>query len=73
MLHSIQTPVQVIAGRDDQVVPVANAEYLYQHLPNSKLDIVDAGHWVWEEAPEEYAGILNNWWSRSGPGRETTR
>ncbi|MHB9847654.1 alpha/beta fold hydrolase [Streptomyces krungchingensis] len=73
LLPGIQTPVQVIAGRDDQVVPVANAEYLHQYLPNSKLDVVDAGHWVWEEAAGEYAGIVNDWWSRTAPGRKTTR
>ncbi|MFD8076216.1 alpha/beta fold hydrolase [Streptomyces sp. NPDC059718] len=62
LLPGIQTPVQVIGGRDDQVVPVENAEYLHRHLPHSKLDIVDAGHFVWEEAPDEYARIVNDWW-----------
>lgn len=62
LLPGIQTPVQVIGGRNDHVVPVENAEYLHQHLPNSKLDIVDAGHFVWEEAPDEYGRIVNDWW-----------
>ncbi|MEU1598058.1 hypothetical protein ABZ468_35810 [Streptomyces sp. NPDC005708] len=39
-------PVQVIGGRDDHVVPVENAEYLHRHLPNSRLDIVDVGHYA---------------------------
>jgi pimeloyl-ACP methyl ester carboxylesterase len=44
------------------VVPVANAEYLYKHLPNSTLDVLDAGHYVWEEAADDYARILTHWW-----------
>jgi pimeloyl-ACP methyl ester carboxylesterase len=31
---------------------------LAQRLPNSCLAIIDAGHFVWEEAPAEYASII---------------
>jgi pimeloyl-ACP methyl ester carboxylesterase len=31
-------------------VPLANAEFLQQRLPHSKLDIIDAGHFTWEDA-----------------------
>jgi pimeloyl-ACP methyl ester carboxylesterase len=57
-LPHITTPVTIINGRDDRVVPVANAEFLDQRLPNSRLEIVDAGHFVWEEAPRQYASIV---------------
>ena len=57
-LPQITTPVTIINGRDDRVVPVANAEFLDQRLPNSRLEIVDAGHFVWEEAPQQYASIV---------------
>ena len=30
---------------------VANAEFLHERLPNSRLIVIDAGHFVWEEAP----------------------
>ncbi|MGI5139175.1 MULTISPECIES: alpha/beta fold hydrolase [unclassified Streptomyces] len=63
LLPGIELPVQVIGGRDDHVVPVENAEYLHRHLPNSRLDIVDIGHYIWEQAPEEYARIVNDWWA----------
>jgi len=33
----------------------ANAEFLDERLPNSRLALIDAGHFVWEEAPREYA------------------
>jgi pimeloyl-ACP methyl ester carboxylesterase len=58
LLPQIVTPVTIINGRYDRVVPVANAEFLHERLPNSRLRIIDAGHFVWEEAPAEYASII---------------
>jgi pimeloyl-ACP methyl ester carboxylesterase len=58
LLPQIATPVTVIAGRHDPVVPLANAEFLDERLPASRLVVVDAGHFVWEEAPAEYASIV---------------
>jgi pimeloyl-ACP methyl ester carboxylesterase len=58
LLPQIATPVTIIAGRHDSIVPLANAEFLDQRLPTSRLFIVDAGHFVWEEAPTEYASIV---------------
>jgi pimeloyl-ACP methyl ester carboxylesterase len=55
MLPQIQTPVQIIAGRRDMVVPPINAEYLHERLPHSELHLIDSGHFVWEEAADEYA------------------
>jgi pimeloyl-ACP methyl ester carboxylesterase len=62
LLPEIQTPVQIIAGRQDSAVPPVNAEFLHDRLPNSKLDIIDAGHFTWEDAADEYATIVTNWW-----------
>jgi pimeloyl-ACP methyl ester carboxylesterase len=58
LLPQITTPVTIINGRHDRVVPLANAEFLDERLPNSRLRIIDAGHFVWEEAPAEYAAII---------------
>jgi pimeloyl-ACP methyl ester carboxylesterase len=58
LLPQIATPVTIINGRYDRVVPLANAEFLDERLPNSRVRIIDAGHFVWEEAPEEYASIV---------------
>jgi pimeloyl-ACP methyl ester carboxylesterase len=57
-LGAIQTPVLVIVGRRDPFVPIANGQYLADRLPNARLEIVDAGHFVWEEAAEPYADYL---------------
>jgi len=58
LLPRIATPVRIINGRHDRVVPLANAEFLDERLPNSRVSIIDAGHFVWEEAPAEYASIV---------------
>lgn len=62
LLPSIGTPVQIVIGRNDTVVPVENAEYLDERLPDSKLDIIDAGHFVWEEDADAYAEVITRWW-----------
>ncbi|MFD4668964.1 alpha/beta fold hydrolase [Lentzea sp. NPDC058450] len=64
LLPTITTPVQVINGERDAVVPVSNAEYLHRELPGSRLDVVDAGHFVWEENADEYARIVTTWWQQ---------
>jgi pimeloyl-ACP methyl ester carboxylesterase len=58
LLPQIGTPVTIISGRHDSVVPLANAEFLDERLPNSRLVVIDAGHFVWEEAPAEYASAI---------------
>jgi pimeloyl-ACP methyl ester carboxylesterase len=58
LLPTITTPVTIVNGRTDRVVPVANAEFLHERLPNSRLELIDAGHFVWEEKPAEYASII---------------
>jgi pimeloyl-ACP methyl ester carboxylesterase len=58
LLPQITTPVTIVNGRRDPVVPLANAEFLDERLPNSRLEVIEAGHFVWEEAPEEYAAIV---------------
>jgi pimeloyl-ACP methyl ester carboxylesterase len=61
LLPKIFTPVQIIAGRNDPLVPVANAEFLHTRLPNSRIDVLDAGHLAWEEASGEYGAIIAAW------------
>jgi hypothetical protein len=39
-------------------VPLANAEFLDQRLPASRLVIIDAGHFVGEEEPAQYAAAI---------------
>jgi pimeloyl-ACP methyl ester carboxylesterase len=63
LLPTIETPVLIINGARDPVVPPVNAEYLHERLPKSKLDIIDAGHFVWEDAADTYAALVTGWWA----------
>jgi pimeloyl-ACP methyl ester carboxylesterase len=58
LLPRISSPVTVIAGSRDPGVPLANAEFLDARLPTSRLVVLDAGHFAWEQAPTEYAAII---------------
>jgi pimeloyl-ACP methyl ester carboxylesterase len=65
LLPEIETPVQVIGGLWDYAVPPSNHRYLHQRLPNNKLDLVDAGHFTWEDAADTYADLVTSWWAGS--------
>ncbi len=39
-------------------MPLANEEFLHERLPTSRLVVLDAGHFLWEEAPAEYAAAV---------------
>jgi pimeloyl-ACP methyl ester carboxylesterase len=63
LLPAIETPVQIISGGRDRAVPPVNGEFLHERLPKSKLDVVDSGHFTWEDAADEYAALVTSWWS----------
>jgi pimeloyl-ACP methyl ester carboxylesterase len=63
LLPTIETPVQIINGANDPAVPPVNAEFVHERLPHSQLDLLDAGHFVWEESADEYAALVTDWWS----------
>ncbi|MGC1458946.1 MAG: alpha/beta hydrolase [Steroidobacteraceae bacterium] len=60
-LDQIRTPILVIAGRNDAIVPPANNQLLADHLPRSRLSLLNAGHRVWEEATEDYSTQIRHW------------
>jgi pimeloyl-ACP methyl ester carboxylesterase len=55
------TPVLIFAGLRDRVVPLANAEFLATRIPQSRLAVINSGHFVWEEAPDEFAALITAW------------
>ena len=61
LLPTIITPTQILAGRDDDLVPWSNNQYLDDLLPNSETHPLDAGHFAWEQAAEEYGRLIVNW------------
>jgi pimeloyl-ACP methyl ester carboxylesterase len=58
LLRTITTPVTLINGGHDRVVPLANVEFLNERLPSSRVVVLDTGHFAWEEAPEQYAAAI---------------
>jgi len=60
-LGDITTPVQIIAGRHDALVPPSNAEFLHARLAHSKLDILETGHFAWEDGADEYLELTRSW------------
>jgi pimeloyl-ACP methyl ester carboxylesterase len=63
LLPGIETPVQIIGGLWDWAVPPSNHRYLDQRLPNSRLHLIDAGHFTWEDAADTYADLVTSWWA----------
>ena len=61
LLPTINTPTQIVAGRDDDLVPWSNNQYLHDLLPNSEIHPLDAGHFAWEQAAEEYGSLVVDW------------
>ena len=60
-LGNIRTPVQIIAGRHDPLVPPSNAEFLHARLAHSKLDILETGHYTWEDGADDYLELTRSW------------
>jgi pimeloyl-ACP methyl ester carboxylesterase len=56
-LCEIEVPCQITVGRNDPFVPVSNAKGLQKALPKNKLDVLNCGHFVWEDAASEYGKL----------------
>jgi pimeloyl-ACP methyl ester carboxylesterase len=68
LLPHIDIPVQIIAGAGDTATPPANARFLHERLPNSRLDVIDAGHFTWEDSAAAYATLVTGWWRAVASG-----
>jgi pimeloyl-ACP methyl ester carboxylesterase len=74
LLPGITTPVRIVQGTDDPVVPPVNAHYLGERLPNSSVDLIaGSGHFCWEETPDDYASLIVDWWDRTSPVTASSR
>jgi pimeloyl-ACP methyl ester carboxylesterase len=56
-LPEITVPCQITVGRHDPFVPVSNADGLHRGLPKSRLNVLECGHFVWEDASAEYGRL----------------
>ena len=65
-LAGLGLPALIVWGAQDSFAPVALAQRFHEELPGSELVIVDdAGHFVWEDAPEETTGTLVDFLKRT--------
>jgi pimeloyl-ACP methyl ester carboxylesterase len=60
-LPSIMTPVLSIWGAHDPIVLPESAEILDQALPHTRSVVLDSGHFIWHDHPDEYAQIVLDW------------
>jgi pimeloyl-ACP methyl ester carboxylesterase len=61
LLPRIETPVKIIAGARDPMVPLSNAEYLKARLPRCELTALDLGHFAWEDGPDAWGDAALAW------------
>ena len=58
-LGEVSTPTLVVMGDEDPIAPPAIGEFLLDHLPSAKLEIVqNAGHDLEEEHPAFLASLI---------------
>jgi 3-oxoadipate enol-lactonase len=59
LLWKIRIPSLVLAGRDDQIIPIVEAQAMNDLISDSRLEIIDnAGHLLNMEQPELYNRIV---------------
>jgi pimeloyl-ACP methyl ester carboxylesterase len=60
-LASISVPVAIVVGRNDPYGLARDAAVLRERLPKARLDVLEAGHCVWEERAPEFESIVTQW------------
>jgi len=61
-LAQIRCPALVVAGREDQIMPVEWLQELARGIPGARLEVIEAcGHMSSIERPEEVARLLRSW------------
>lgn len=68
VLSTIAVPAAVIAGEDDAIVPIAEAERMAAAIPRARFHpIPGAGHLAPMEVPDQVASALRTLFARRGP------
>jgi len=57
-LWTLKQPTLIMAGRDDPIVPLANAKLMARMMANARLEILDDGHLFMVTRPTESAAIV---------------
>lgn len=60
-LRRVTSPVLVVAGEHDGLVPLAHARTFASELPDARLEVMrDAAHWLQMERPAELAALIRS-------------
>ncbi|MFB3917058.1 MAG: alpha/beta fold hydrolase [Terriglobales bacterium] len=58
-LRTIDVPVLLVTGEEDELTPVGDSQFMQQQIPNSKLQVIPrAGHYAIFEQHEDAARIM---------------
>jgi len=49
-----------VSGRIDALVPAANGVLIERLLPNCRHEVLDRGHFVWEDAADPYVRLATD-------------
>ena len=64
-LAELAVPALLVWGEKDEFAPVAGAHRFERELPDTELGVIDdAGHFVWEDAPERCAEAVTAYLNR---------
>ncbi|KAG8681322.1 hypothetical protein FRC09_017566 [Ceratobasidium sp. 395] len=58
-------PVLFVKGAKSKYINRRNTPVMEQYFPNMKLEILDAGHWVHAEKPQEFIELVSNFVSKN--------
>jgi poly(3-hydroxyalkanoate) depolymerase len=67
LLWRIRQPTLVLAGRDDPLVPLANARWLVRLLPHGRLAVIDCGHLFLVTRASETARLIQDFLDAERP------
>jgi len=66
-LRGVRQPTLVLAGRHDILTRPALSGEIATAMPAAELQLLDAGHMTFWEAPEAWGRTVSDWLSTSGP------
>ncbi|MFX0037222.1 MAG: alpha/beta fold hydrolase [Candidatus Hermodarchaeota archaeon] len=64
-LTEIEIPTLILAGKNDIITPLSQAQRIYKKIPNSELHIFEkSGHYPFYEEPNEVFGVIRGWFKK---------
>jgi sigma-B regulation protein RsbQ len=70
-LAKVPVPSLILQCQDDAIAPLAVGEYVHQHVPNSRLEILDAvGHCPHLSAPEQTIAAMKRFLEEAASGAQ---